>query len=61
MVRSLGKGEDKSKAHEGVLAHVPLGRQGQPEEVAELICWLLCDGSSYITGTVQSVDGGWVC
>jgi NAD(P)-dependent dehydrogenase (short-subunit alcohol dehydrogenase family) len=41
------------------LQNVPLGREGQASEVAELICWLLCDGSSYVTGTVQSIDGGW--
>jgi NAD(P)-dependent dehydrogenase (short-subunit alcohol dehydrogenase family) len=61
MVRSLGKEEDRGEAHKGLLANVPLGREGQPEEVAELICWLLCDGSSYMTGTVQSIDGGWAC
>ena len=61
MVRSLGKGEDSGQAQEGLLEKVPLGREGRPEEVAELICWLLCDGSSYMTGTVQSIDGGWAC
>lgn len=40
---------------------VPLGREGEPSEVAELICWLLCDGSTYISGTTQSIDGGWAC
>ena len=43
------------------IPQVALGRYGTAFEVAELIAWLLCDGSSYITGTVQSVDGGWVC
>ncbi|KAF4628147.1 hypothetical protein G7Y89_g10010 [Cudoniella acicularis] len=43
------------------LPNVPMGREGKPAEVAELIAWLLCDGSSYITGTVQSIDGGWAC
>jgi len=38
---------------------IPFRRIGQASEVAELICWLLCDGSSYISGTVQSIDGGW--
>lgn len=38
-----------------------LKRKGQPEEIAELAAWLLCDGSSFITGTVQSIDGGFVC
>jgi NAD(P)-dependent dehydrogenase (short-subunit alcohol dehydrogenase family) len=50
-----------SDAAAPMLALVPLGRIGMPSEVAELISWLLCDGSKYITGTVQSVDGGWAC
>jgi NAD(P)-dependent dehydrogenase (short-subunit alcohol dehydrogenase family) len=36
-------------------------RKGAPEEVAALIAWLLCDEARYITGTVQHIDGGWVC
>ncbi|GME31727.1 Short-chain dehydrogenase/reductase SDR [Neofusicoccum parvum] len=36
----------------------PLGRAGEPEEVAELIAWLLSNNSSYITGAVHEVDGG---
>ncbi|KAK7192094.1 hypothetical protein DPSP01_003952 [Paraphaeosphaeria sporulosa] len=37
---------------------IQIPRKGRPEEVAALICWLLCDGSQYITGTVQIIDGG---
>jgi len=36
-------------------------RRGTPEEVGALIAWLICDDSQYITGTVQIIDGGWVC
>ena len=36
-------------------------RKGQPEEVAALCAWLLCDYSQYITGTVQVIDGGYTC
>ncbi|KAF2715474.1 3-oxoacyl-reductase [Pleomassaria siparia CBS 279.74] len=35
-------------------------RKGHAEEVAALILWLLCDGSQYITGTVQIIDGGYM-
>lgn len=37
---------------------VPLGRYGNPEEVAEAICWLISDRSSYVTGQIIPVDGG---
>jgi NAD(P)-dependent dehydrogenase (short-subunit alcohol dehydrogenase family) len=37
---------------------IQIPRKGRPEEVAALIGWLLCDGSQYITGTVQIIDGG---
>lgn len=36
----------------------PLGRLGQPEEVASCIAWLLDPANSWITGDVFSVDGG---
>jgi NAD(P)-dependent dehydrogenase (short-subunit alcohol dehydrogenase family) len=39
-------------------AGTPLGRAGQPEEVAEAIVWLLDDGASYVTGAVLDVSGG---
>ncbi|CAG8975244.1 hypothetical protein HYALB_00011944 [Hymenoscyphus albidus] len=40
---------------------IPMGRFGTADEVAEHVAWLLCDGSAYMTGTVQVFDGGIVC
>ncbi|WP_406860363.1 glucose 1-dehydrogenase [Streptomyces sp. HUAS MG47] len=39
-------------------SHVPLGRMGHPQEVGELIAFLVSDASSYVTGTEFTVDGG---
>jgi 3-oxoacyl-[acyl-carrier protein] reductase len=38
--------------------HTPLGRMGQPEDVANAYLWLASDAASFITGAVLSVDGG---
>jgi len=40
-------------------SHVPLGRSGTPQEVANVAAFLLSDLSSYITGHTVAVDGGW--
>jgi NAD(P)-dependent dehydrogenase (short-subunit alcohol dehydrogenase family) len=36
----------------------PLGRVGQPEEIAGAIAWLLSDEASWITGETMPIDGG---
>jgi 3alpha(or 20beta)-hydroxysteroid dehydrogenase len=38
----------------------PLGRIGQPEDVAELVCWLASDASAYCTGSEFVIDGGYL-
>lgn len=38
----------------------PVGRMGQPQEVAEAIIWLCSDAASFVTGDTMAVDGGWI-
>jgi NAD(P)-dependent dehydrogenase (short-subunit alcohol dehydrogenase family) len=45
-------------ARNASIAMHPLGRLGQPEDVAEPICWLLGPTSGWVTGQVVGVDGG---
>lgn len=41
-----------------VKASLPMQRGGQPEEVAQAICWLLSDSASYVTGSFLELAGG---
>ncbi len=48
------------KILDGMVSHTPLGRMGQPDEVAEAYYWLASDAASYVHGATLSVDGGLV-
>ena len=48
------------KVLEGMVARTPLGRMGQPEDVANAYVWLASDAAAFVTGAVISVDGGLV-
>jgi glucose 1-dehydrogenase len=41
-----------------LLSEIPLGRMGQPEEVAQLAIYLASDAAAYVTGTTYFIDGG---
>ena len=45
-------------AAQQIAAQYPLGRYGQPEDVARAMAWLLSDAAEWITGQVLPVDGG---
>lgn len=37
---------------------IPVGRYGRPEEIAELVAWVLLDAPPFLTGAVLAIDGG---
>jgi len=41
-----------------IIDSIPLGRQGQPEEIASAVRWLASENAGYVTGAVIPVDGG---
>ena len=50
--------EMNEEYREKILSNIPLGRLGQTQEVAEIVCFLLSDSAKYITGQVIQADGG---
>ena len=44
---------------EEIMARVPIGRMGVPEEIAEAVVWMCSDKASFMTGAAQVVDGGY--
>ncbi|WP_040672233.1 SDR family oxidoreductase [Rhodobacter ferrooxidans] len=51
---------DFEAARAAFVARQPIGRIGQPEEIAALVVYLASDESSYTTGVAHVIDGGWV-
>ncbi len=53
------KFKKKKKLYNWTLSRIPQNKWGKPNDVSHLICFLLSDNSSYITGTNINIDGGW--
>jgi len=52
--------KDDPKMLEQTLAVIPLHRMGKAEEISNTVLFLVSDDSSYITGSIVVVDGGWL-
>jgi NAD(P)-dependent dehydrogenase (short-subunit alcohol dehydrogenase family) len=61
MLTSLVKGglEADPERKKRVLARIPLGRLGEPEEIGGALVFLASDAARYITGATITIDGGW--
>ena len=46
---------------EAMMSHIPMHRPGNPEDIAGMACFLASEDSASMTGTVNVVDGGWIC
>jgi 3-oxoacyl-[acyl-carrier protein] reductase len=50
----------RDEARQAIIQSIPLGRMGQPQDIAWMVCFLASDAAAYITGLTFTVDGGMV-
>ncbi len=58
--RSRREGRPTDELLDELVANVPVGRIGEPDELAAAVAFLASERASYITGTVLAVDGGYL-
>ena len=58
--RAIAQGRDTEETRQSLVADIPLGRLGMPEDCAKVVEFLVTDLSDYVTGQVIPVGGGYV-
>jgi NAD(P)-dependent dehydrogenase (short-subunit alcohol dehydrogenase family) len=56
LARNAVLGSDEARAR--IMSRTPMRRLGEPEEIADVVAYLLSDASSYVTGDIVVADGG---
>lgn len=59
VAQAVAEGRSEADVYAAFVSRQPIGRIGKTEEIAQLALYLASDASSYTTGTVQIIDGGW--
>jgi 3-oxoacyl-[acyl-carrier protein] reductase len=52
-------GDITAKERQAMANQIPIGRPGRPDEIGEVIKWLVTESPSYLTGALIPVSGGW--
>ena len=51
---------DKQKSA-AIMSHFPVGHPGEPEDIAAATCFLASGDAKFMTGSIMTIDGGWIC
>jgi 3-oxoacyl-[acyl-carrier protein] reductase len=58
MLQQSANQAGQERVDQGV-SMVPMARKASPDEIAKVVAFLLGEESSYVTGQIYSIDGGW--